>query len=281
MKAENLLPENAKEILTEDSLKAIESAFSEKLTLTVEAALAQQDELYAEKLEQLISAIDKDHTAKLRAVVEAVDKDNANKLLKVVKKYEATISEEAKAFKNILVESISDYLEEYLNEAVPGEAILEATKNRTAMEVLTNLRRVLAVDSALMSESVQDAVVDGKKQIDNLALRLKNLEKENALLKESYLKTKTNLLLETKTQGLSDKKKEYIKRVLSDKSPKFIEENFDYTLRLFEKKEQERIEVLKEEAFKNRRVKSDAPVLTESKSEPVSNPYLDELKRIK
>ena len=41
-------------------------------------------------------------------------------------------------------------------------------------------------------------------------------------------------------------KEEYIKRVLSDKTPKFIEENFDYTLRLFDKKEQERIDIIRE-----------------------------------
>ncbi len=38
--------------------------------------------------------------------------------------------------KTTLVESISDYLEEYLEESVPTQAIEEATKNRTAREVL-------------------------------------------------------------------------------------------------------------------------------------------------
>jgi hypothetical protein len=135
-----------------------------------------------------------------------------------------------------------------------------------------------------MSESVQDAVVDGKKQIDELSKKVQDLSKENALIKESYYKTKSALILESKTSGLSDKKKEYIKRVLGDKTPKFIEENFDYTLRLFDKKEQERINIIKEQAFNERKVKADAPVIREStqpKQSQDSNPYISELQRYK
>lgn len=284
MKVSTLITDEAKQVLTEESLQAIEEAFTKKLDLTVESALAQQDDLYAKKLEQLIAAIDKDHTTKLKRVVEAIDKDNSNKLVKVVKRYETELTNEAKNFKETLVESISNYLEEFLDEVVPAEAITEATKNRTAREVLSNLRKVLAVDSALMSESVQDAVIDGKKQIDELSKKVEELSRENALIKESYSKTKSALILESKTSGLSDKKKEYIKRVLGDKTPKFIEENFDYTLRLFDKKEQERIDIIKEQAFNERKVKADAPLIRESaqpKQSQDSNPYISELQRYK
>ena len=284
MKVSTLITDEAKKVLTEESLQAIEDAFTKKLDLTVESALAQQDDLYAKKLKQLISAIDKDHTTKLKRVVESIDKNNSNKLVKVVKRYERELTNEANSFKETLVESISNYLEEFIEEAIPTEAINEATKNRTAREVLGNLRKVLAIDSALMSESVQDAVVDGKKQIDELSKKVQDLSKENALIKEGYSKTKAALILESKTSGLSDKKKEYIKRVLGDKTPKFIEENFDYTLRLFDKKEQERINIIKEQAFNERKVKADAPVIRESvqpKQPQESNPYISELQRYK
>jgi hypothetical protein len=284
MKVSTLITDEAKQVLTEESLQAIEDAFTKKLELTVESALAQQDDLYSKKLEQLIAAIDKDHTTKLKRVVEAIDKNNSNKLVNVVKRYETELTNEANSFKETLVESISNYLEEFLDEAVPTEAITEATKNRTAREVLGNLRKVLAIDSALMSESVQDAVIDGKKQIDELSKKVEELSKENTLIKESYSKTKSALILESKTSGLSDKKKEYIKRVLGDKTPRFIEENFDYTLRLFDKKEQERIDIIKEQAFNERKVKADAPVIRESvqpKQSQDSNPYISELQRYK
>jgi len=278
----NVLPEQAEKILSEKSIDDIETAISEKIELQVEAALTNQDELYAEKLQELVSAIDKDHSTKLTRVVEAIDHSNAIKLVKVVKKYERELGADASKFKNTLVESISDYIEEYIEESVPTEAITEATQNRGARDVLNNLRKVLAVDSSLMNESVKEAVVDGKQQISSLTEQVNKLEKENNLLKEAYHKNKADLLLETKTAGISDKKKEYLKKILSDKTPKFIEENFEYTAKLFDKKENERIKVIKEEAFVQRKVKTDAPRIISKKEKPkgAHNPYLEELKRV-
>lgn len=281
MSKDRLLPESVKEVLSEDSVQAIEEAIKDKVSLSVEAALASQDELYSEKLEELIEAIDKDHASKLKRAVSAVDKNNAEKLVKVVEKYENELSADAKEFKDTLVESISDYMEEYIEEIIPAEAILEATQNKTAMEVLNNLRKVLAVDSTLMSESVKEAVLDGKAQIDELKSQLEKVERENALIKEAYNKTKADLLLESRTAKLPTKKAEYLRKVLGDKTPKFIEENFDYTARLFDKKESERISVIKEEAFTNRKVKADAPVQPIQEKKEVSNPYLDELNKMK
>lgn len=284
MKVKSLLTEDAAQTLSEESIQVIEQAFKEKLDLTVESALAAQDDLYAAKLQKLIKALDKDHTNKLHRVVEAIDKNNFGKLRAVVRRYERVLNNEASKFKTTLVESISNYLEEFIDEAVPKQAIMEATKNKTATKVLENLRKVLAVDTALMSESVQSAVVDGKQQIDTLSEKVSKLEKENALLKEHYTKTKSALILEEKVAGLPDKQKEYVKRVLGDKAPKFIEENFDYTLRLFKKQEQEQLNVIREQAFETRKVKADRPVITESTIgstvKQVSNPYVAELERL-
>ena len=284
MKVKSLLNEDAVQTLSEESIQVIEQAFREKLDLTVESALAAQDDLYAAKLQTLIKALDKDHTNKLHRVVEAIDKNNFGKLKTVVRRYERVLNKEATKFKATLVESISNYLEEFIDEAVPKNAIMEATKNKTATKVLENLRKVLAVDTALMAESVQSAVVDGKQQIDTLSEKVNKLEKENSLLKEHYTKTKAALILEEKVAGLSDKQKEYAKRVLGDKTPKFIEENFDYTLRLFKKQENEQLNVIREQAFETRKVKADRPVLNENVSDSVvmkvSNPYVTELERL-
>jgi len=277
-----MLTDDVKQILSEESISAIQDAFQSKTDLLIEAALVEQDSLYAEKLEQLMTAIDVDHTKKLRKVVEAVDRSNAKKLLNVVNRYEAEINTKAKDFKENIIESVSSYLEEYIDEAIPAEAILEATKNRTAATVLQNLRQVLAVDSALMSESVKGAVVDGKNQITELTTKVAKLEAENTIIKENYNKIKANAILESKTSHLTAKKKDYLKRVLGDKSPKFIEENFDYTLRLFERKDQDRINMIKEEAFDNRKVKADAPQeIQQESTSRYKNPYVDELQRFK
>jgi len=279
----DLLPKELQDVLTEESVSVIETALKEKVELSVEAALTSQDELYAEKLEELVTRIDSDHTSKMQTVVEAVDRNNANKLVQVIKKYETEINEGASDFKEHLVESISSYIEEYIDEAMPVAAIEEATKNKTAYSVLTNLRSVLAVDSSLMSESVKEAIVDGKSQIDELKSEFAKIKQENEHLKEAYDKTSAKLVLEQKVSSYSDKKANYLKKVLSDKSAKFITENFEYTARLFDKKEKEQLAVIREEAISNRTVKADAPKIVEEKVKPSTpeNPYLAGLDKMK
>ena len=279
----DLLPKELQDVLTEESVSVIETALKEKVELSVEAALTSQDELYAEKLEELVTRIDSDHTSKMQTVVEAVDKNNANKLVQVIKKYETELNEGASDFKEQLVESISSYIEEYIDEAMPVAAIEEATKNKAAYSVLTNLRSVLAVDSSLMSESVKEAIVDGKSQIDELKSEFDKIKQENEHLKEAYDKTSAKLVLEQKVSSYSDKKANYLKKVLSDKSAKFITENFEYTARLFDKKEKEQLAVIREEAISNRTVKADAPKIVEEKVKPSTpeNPYLAGLDKMK
>ena len=119
----DVLKEAAGDILTEEVLEQIETIFNEqveeKATLRVEKALVEQDETHAEKLEKLLEAIDSDHTTKLEKIIEAIDQNHGQKLVAIVKKYESAINENADEFKNTLVESISTYLEEYLEEQVP------------------------------------------------------------------------------------------------------------------------------------------------------------------
>ncbi len=280
----DLLPTELQEVMTEESVAAIETALKEKVDLSVEAALTSQDELYAEKLEELVVNIDSDHSAKMERVVEAVDKNNAKKLVAVVQKYEKEINESASGFKDTLVENISNYLEEYIDEALPVEAIEEATKNKTAVNVLENLRNTLAIDSTLMSESVKEALVDGKGQIEELTERLEAAETKNVQLEEAFNKSKADLFLESRVSKFGEKKATYLRKVLSDKSPKFIEENFDYTVRLFDKKEKEQLDVIREEAISHRTVKADAPKVNVKKVEKTTkapNPYLDGLSKMK
>ena len=271
--------------LSPESLKmiqeAIESKVKAKVELHVEKALAEQDELYTKKLEQLLEAIDKDHTTKLEKVVEAIELDRANKLKKVVSKYERTLNEDAKNFKKTLVESISDYLEAYLEEMVPAADIQEAVKNKKAAKLLESLRTTLAVTSALEKDSIKDAVLDGKNQINEASKKLESIQSENAMLKESLHQVQAGLILEQRTATLNDQEKSYVKKVMKGKSLEFINENFDYTVKLFNKKLTDRLEVLKEEALNERQdvdhviTEQTQDVITENAQQ--ISPYLQEL----
>jgi uncharacterized coiled-coil protein SlyX len=253
----NLFTEDVQAILTDETLTAIEEAFNAKVESAVEAALLEQDELYATKLQTFYTAIDKDHSKKMKRVVESVDKSNASKLVKIVKLYERDHSMDATKFKKSLVESISEYLEEYLVETVGAKDLAQAVKNKTAYNVLENMRKVLSIDSVMMKESVQEAVIDGKNQITELQKENAELKKQFKALYEQNKKTEVTSLLEAKVSKFPEAKKNFIKKALEDKSLEFINENFDYAVRLFDKQEKTKLTTLKEEALKKRVVKPD------------------------
>ena len=264
-------------------LTDIENAFNhrlqEKAKLHVDKALLEQDELYSAKLEKLLEAIDADHSAKLEKVVKAIDKDRVAKLKAVVTKYENTLNEDAEGFKAELVESIYEYLDAFLEESVPTAEIKEAVKNKKAITVLEGLRKHLAVDSALEKESIKDAVSDGKNQINEATVRLESALQEKDAVIEELNSIKSNLLIEQKTSGLDERTSKFVKKMLNGKSYDYIAENFDYTLKLFGKKEESRLESLKTEALENT---SKSDVLQEQvvvESTAPASPYMAELSK--
>jgi exonuclease VII large subunit len=282
-----LLKAATKDILTEDVLKEIESAYEAsvdaKVQLHVEKALNEQDEDYASKLETLLEAVDADHTNKLKKVVEALDADRARKLKQIVGKYEIALTTEAANFKNEMIDQVSNYLELYLEDKLPTAELQEAVNNKRAASVLNEMRNMLSVDMALAQESIRDAVVDGKTRIDEAASQLETANKRIATLTEQLNTVNASLTLEKKISSLDEDKKKYMKKMLGSKSAKFIAENFDYTLGLYEKSEEERFNNLVTEAREETVTTAvDRPVIEESIETPASedrtfNLYLNEL----
>lgn len=286
MDIKQILSEATDGALNDEVLSEIENVFEEKVNdkvqIHVEQALSDQDELYTEKLNELVQKIDEDHSTKLKKVVNAIDADRTNKLKVVVNKYENSLNKEAKEFQQQLVESISDYLDVYLEEKVPTESIQEAVKNTKARKILDGLRGHLAVDNALTNKSIREAVEDGHNQINEASKKLESIAKENALLKEELQTAKSGLLLEQKTANLDEKARKYIKKVMQGKDDKFITENFDYTIKLFKRKESDRLDTLKEEALSTRE-NIDRVIYEDTKpsviEENQSSPYLQELSK--
>ena len=286
MNIKQILSEATNGALNEEVLSEIENVFEQKINdkveVHVEAALNEQDELYTEKLNELVQKIDVDHSSKLKSVVEAIDTDRANKLKMVIEKYESALDSEAEVFQTQLIESISDYLDVYLEEKIPVESVQEAVKNTKAKKILEGLRSHLAVDSALEKESIKEAIMDGHSQINEASQKLESVAEENAVLEEELNTVKAGLVLEQKTAGLDKRTKQYVDRVMKGKDAEFIAENFDYTLKLFKKKEGDRLETLKEEALSTRE-DVDRVIYEDTKQEiveeKVSSPYLSELSK--
>jgi hypothetical protein len=286
MDIKQILSEATNGALNEEVLSEIENVFekkvSDKVEIHVEAALNEQDELYTQKLNELVVKIDEDHSSKLKSVVNALDLDRSSKLKMVVEKYEEALNEEAEDFQTKLIDSISDYLDVYLEEKIPVESVQEAVKNTKAKKILEGLRSHLAVDSALEKDSIKEAVIDGHNQINEASKKLESVAEENAVLKEELDTVKAGLVLGEKTAGLDKGVKQYIEKVMKGKDAEFITENFDYTLKLFKKKESNRLETLKEEALSTRE-NVDRVIYEDTTqevvNESVASPYMDELSK--
>jgi len=288
----DVLKEATKDILTDDVLKELEATFNSavdsKVKIHVEKALLEQDADYSQKLEKLIEAIDTDHTNKLNKVVETLDADRTAKLKAVVERYESTINGEAKNFKEDLVNNISKYLELYLDEKVPSTEINEAANNKKAEKMVEALRNSLAVDLALSKDSIKEAVVDGKNRLNEAAEQLKASNANVEALNKELATLKAELTLEKKLENLPEEKKTHLKKLLAGKSAEYINENFNYTLGLFDKTEEERIDSLKQEAVNEAvaaRVDSPAAAVVSesvespSPADPSFNAYMSELKK--
>ena len=277
-KISDLLQEVGKDVLTEESLEQIETVFKEavdqkaeeRAQIATEAALQVQDDEHSKKLEELLEAIDKDHAKKLEKVVEAVDADRTRKLKNIIRKYQTSLNEEANGLKDTVVESVSDYLDSYINEAIPAETIEEATKNRRAVEILEQFRKTLSVDMVLANESIREAVKDGKATIEESKKQIADLTESASDLKVQLESTQKELFLEKKLAGFDEKKSNFVRKTFSDKELSFIEENFDYTVNMFDKKAQEALEVIKEEATKGCKAQEAEVVVEESSSAPKS-----------
>jgi len=277
-KISDLLQEVGKDVLTKESLEQIETVFNEtveqkaeaRAQIATEAALTAQDDEHSKKLEDLLEAIDKDHAKKLEKVVEAVDTDRTRKLKNIVRKYETSLREEATGLKDTVVESVSDYLDSYIDEALPTATIEEATRNRRAMDVLDQFRKTLSVDMVLANESIREAVKDGKDTIEQSKKSLAEMTEYNSDLKIQLESTQKDLFLEKRLSGYDEKKSNFVRKTFADKELSFIEENFDYTVTMFDKKAQEALDVIKEEATKDCKAQEAEVVVEESSSAPKS-----------
>jgi hypothetical protein len=219
--------------------------------------------------------------------MEALEKDKTAKLVKVIKKYEREQQGDLLTFKKQITESVSEFLDDYLDKTLPKEDFAQAVKNKSAYNVLENMRKVFAIDLAVMKESVSGPIMEGKQEIDKLRNENAQLKNNLKLLTEDQEKTKVKLFLEGKTSKYPEAKKNFVQKALNDKSLKFIQENFDYTVRLFEKQDKKQTELIKEEALKNRKHKPDfvkeQKIVTEkvSNKEEENDPYLEVLKNMK
>jgi hypothetical protein len=260
-----LLKEATKDLLSEDTLKAISTAIEQKAEdkaqLAVEAALVQQDEEYATKLEQVLEAIDADHTQKLDKIVSRIDEthsakfkhalssldeSHSTKLQKIVRLYENALQNEAAQFKDTLIGQLSNYIDLYIDKAIPSQQIQEATENARSRKIVNEVKRLVGLSDEFVNENVKEALIDGKMQIEEANEQAKKLATQLKLVTERAENAEKQIFLEKKLVNFPVAKKGYMSRVLSEKTLESIKENFTYVSDMYDKKEEGDIELLKE-----------------------------------
>jgi hypothetical protein len=271
-----------KSILNEETAKVIAEAFEQAVNekvdsrtkLELESALTKQDEDHAGKLQKLLEAIDTDHSQKLQSVVDAINENHTGKLENLVNFYRKAINEKAESYSNRIVEELSNYLDVYLEKTIPQAQLQEAVANTNAREQISKIRQIISFDPSTLNEQVKKVIHQGKSKIDELQNQLNESYKENIELGERVKTLKTSLILENKTKGMASAKKEFVTKLLNDKSPEYISENFNYVVEMFEREESETSSTLVEEAKSNalsKNAKVPAPTIVEESSQQENN----------
>ena len=274
-KFKEILDQMGKDVLTEDSKTAIVEAFEtmvqektkEMIELEVKEALQEQNNDHAQKLQKLLTVVDEDHCNKFKKVMKVINEDHTGKLKQVVKHYEKLLKEEAETFKQNMVEEISNYVELYIGKTVPARQIAEACENSRAKNILEEMKKLLSIDEEYINENIREALQDGKSTITNLQKELNEVVKENVKLNKQMAAVQADLLIEKKTQHMSHDKKNYVRKILSEKSPDYISENFDYVIEMFERDDETKTDLIVEEA---RRETVASKITTVPKSEIVN-----------
>jgi hypothetical protein len=282
-----------KSVLNEETAKAIAEAFEQavdektdsRVKLELENVLNKQDEDHAGKLQKLLEAIDTDHSQKLQEVVDTINENHSIKLEKLVNFYRKTINEKAQKYSNHIVEELSNYLDLYLEKKIPQTQLQEAVTNVSAREQLAKIREIISFDPNTLNSQVKNIITTGKQKIDELQDQLNESYKQNIELQEKVKNLESSLIIENKTKGMSSSKKEFVSKLLSDKSPEYIKENFNYVVEMFEKEESETstklVEEAKKEAISKEAKIPSAKVVEESSSPETETPVNEYLAALK
>jgi hypothetical protein len=142
---DKILKEASADILTDETTKLMKEAFEQEVEKRVADRLQFEvdeiDKKHADEVNQLVESIDTkhadqyqtlleandaDHTSKMKTLVSEMDKSYTNRLKLVKEHYEVKQEEEMEAFKNSMLESIDQHIDNVLDEKIPVDVFEKA-----------------------------------------------------------------------------------------------------------------------------------------------------------
>ena len=185
-----------------------------------------------------------------------LDENYSSKLIAYANKMNKELNENAQAFQTTLKESISKFLDSYIDDVIPMKTIEEAVQNTRSLRMIEQIKNVIGIDPAFVSKSIKSAVMEAKTRMDDLEKQVAELTESKSALESKLASTSQKLLLEEKTAGLPQEKRDFIKHRLGDRSVEDIEANYDYVCEMWESDQREKRESLRETAEKETKTAS-------------------------
>ena len=134
---------------------------------------------------------------------------------------------------------------------VPQDQLKEAVENIQSRKLVSEMKKLLSYDPDSINDDVKTALKEGYDAIETLKSEINEKSKENLVLKEEVNSIKAQVILENKTKGLPESKRNFVEKFMKDKTPEYIENNFQYVVEMFEENEKSEKEVLVESAKEN------------------------------
>lgn len=268
-------------------LTLFENTVNSKVKIATDIALNEQDAAYAKELKNLITKLDEKHSAKLDEVINVINENHAMKLQKIQKLYENHYQKEFKKFKNSLVKTNESFIEMYINKVMPDNVISEAVTVRKQAKLISEMKKMLALDSASTNDVIKEGVLEAGKIINESKQQIEQLISEKAELENKIKANERDILLNNKLNSVEASKRDALKKIFKDADINTINENFDYSSKLIDKQRKELKEELKNKNISQKKFipfNNKSSIIAENvqqkssvKGTSIMNDYLSEL----
>lgn len=233
--AKNLSPESMS-ALKEEFERLVESKVAERLAIATAAAEASLDEEVNKQTTDLIHKIEEAHKIGLEKVVNHLNEKYEANVAKVRNYYKNQLGREALKFKNVLVESVSDFIESRMDKLVPYAEIKAAVKNDSAMRVLESFKNILDVNEASCNTAIRSAIMEGHQMLQEAQAAAATATAEKEAVQKQLDEMAESYAFERNLTQLDEDQKNFMIRMAKKAGVEYVNENMSYINNLYEKK---------------------------------------------
>jgi hypothetical protein len=232
-------------------LEAAETDRADKLELVIEKLQADKatalteleerlDEEVTAKAKEMLEHQDADHAKKFDLALEALDDDRAGKLQEVINYYE-------NLYEDKIVEKVNDYLEAFLEEALPTADAVDALELSRLQEAFETIKKICVVNDDYVQSEICEALEDAKTQVQEKQDKINELMQEKIELVKKIKEDEAGDLLESKTKDMKPAEAAYVCKFFEGATAEEISERLDEAVEAFEKDQAEKRTALLEE----------------------------------